>query len=90
MSPEHLAVRVKLIKRLLATHTRELHIDPALEPSDTDRAMLETELWHLLVSLIEFCDVQKPAIDFDALLSEVHQYFAERRAILTNEIEDNR
>lgn len=35
----------------------------------------EVELWHLLRSLLEFCDAQHPRIDFDAVLSDVRADF---------------
>lgn len=36
-----------------------------------------TALFHLLASLLEWCDAQTPCVDFDAILEEVRQHFAE-------------
>ena len=33
----------------------------------------EIRIWHLLRSLIEFCDAQSPRLDLDAILASVRE-----------------
>lgn len=39
----------------------------------------EIRIWHLLRSMLEFCDAQQPRIDFDLLLENVREDFASER-----------
>ena len=49
----------------------EHHAKAGMEPTE-DR---ETQIWHLLVSLIEYC--RKRGLDFDHHVDEAKAYFAE-------------
>lgn len=54
-------------RKAIAYHTEAAGID--------DEGLNEIGLFHLLVSLIEFCDAEH--IDFDGQVSLVRQHFAE-------------
>lgn len=49
-------------------HVFALH-DTVMRLDSKDNA--EIRIWHLLRSLIEFCDAQNPRLDLDAILADV-------------------
>lgn len=55
----------------IEAHYHDMGFEPTSE--------ISTKLWHLVVSLIEFCDAEK--IDFDAVLGDVRQYFVETQPV---------
>lgn len=57
----------RYMDKVLALHDQEMRLD------SKDDA--ETRIWHLLRSLIEFCDAQKPRLDLDAILASVREDF---------------
>lgn len=56
----------RFMNKVLALHT-EMNMCAS---DDT-----ETRLWHVLRSMIEFCDAQHPRINFDLLLQNVREDF---------------
>ncbi|WP_370677620.1 hypothetical protein [Pleomorphomonas sp. PLEO] len=57
----------ELGRQAIAQHTEAARID--------DEGSADIGLFHLLVSLIEFCDAER--IDFDEQVSAVRQHFVE-------------
>ena len=53
-------------RKLLALHD-EMNLDRNDEP--------EVRIWHMLRSLLEFCDAQHPRLDFDAIVQDVRDDF---------------
>lgn len=56
----------RYIKKLLALHT-----DMGLDSQDPP----ETRIWHILRSLIEYCDAQTPRLALDTILEDVRHDF---------------
>jgi hypothetical protein len=53
-----------------AEHALALH-DTVMRLDSKDGA--EIRIWHLLRSLIEFCDAQSPRLDLDQILASVRE-----------------
>lgn len=57
----------RYITKVLTLHDQEMRLDSADAPS--------VRIWHLLRSLVEYCDAQEPRIDLDELLQDVRDDF---------------
>ena len=64
------AQAIEAFQGALAQHHRDMGLD------DEDSSP-SSDLWHMLVSALEWCDAK--GIDFDETLEEVRQYFREVR-----------
>jgi len=58
----------KYIDKVLSLHDQHMRLN-----SDDDA---ETRIWHLLRSLMEYCDAQRPRINLDLILKDVRNDFA--------------
>lgn len=56
-----------------AKHALALHGPAGFNTSDGP----DVKLFHLLCSLLEYCDAQTPRIDFDAVLEDARQFLNE-------------
>jgi len=61
------AFDARYIAKVLALHHEEMQLDSRDPP--------EVRIWHLLRSLIEYCDAQHPRLDLDLILEQVREDF---------------
>ena len=45
-----------------------------LEQSDT-----EVQVWHLIASLLDYCDAQSPRLEFDSLVADIRENYRAQR-----------
>lgn len=57
----------RYVEKVLALHDTEMRLD-SKDPA-------ETRIWHLLRSLVEYCDAQHPRLDLDLILENVREDF---------------
>lgn len=62
----------RYVEKVLSLHDTEMRLASGDLP--------ETRIWHLLRSLIEYCDAQHPRIDLDLILEDVRQDFCAHAA----------